>query len=298
MLFYSEKRILLFRNIVQILFFLLQRPSSQAEWKTIAHEFESRWNFPHCIGSIDGKHVRMVAPHHSGSLYFNYKGTFSIVLLGVADANYNYLYADVGCQGRISDGGVFKFTSLYKNLENNSAHVPKPEALLGRTESVPYVLVGDDAFAMSTYLLKPYPGRDLDIPKRVFNYRLSRARRMIENVFGIMSSKFRVFLKPIALQPDKVESVVLSCVYLHNYLRRNSVSRNNYTPPGSLDHCDADGNFIEGSWRNEINEMNRLLNLNNVPRKGSANVHKIRDEFCNYFNSPQGKVSWQYDAIN
>lgn len=134
----------------------------------------------------------MVAPQQSGSLYFNYKSTFSIVFLGVPDANYMLLYADVGCQGRISDGGLFKLTSLYKDLENNTAHVPRSEALPGRTEPVPYVTVRDDAFAMSNYLMKPYPGRTLDIPERVYNYRLSRARRIIENVFGIMSSKFRV----------------------------------------------------------------------------------------------------------
>lgn len=277
--------------------FLFQRPTSEAEWKAISQEFQSRWNFPHCIGSIDGKHVQIVAPLHSGSLYFNYKGTFSIVFLGVADANYNLVYADVGCQGRISDGGVFKCSSLYKDLENNTAHVPRSEALPGRTEPVPYVIVGDDAFAMSNYLMKPYPGRTLEIPKRIYNYRLSRARRIIENVFGIMSSKFRLFLKPIALQPNKVESAVLACAYLHNFLRRNSESRYAYTPPGSLDSYDGDGNVIEGFWRREINEENRLMDLRNAPRKCSASLHKIRDEFCEYFVSQEGEVAWQYDSI-
>ncbi|CAH1970381.1 unnamed protein product [Acanthoscelides obtectus] len=241
----------------------------------------------------------MVAPQHSGSLFYNYKGTFSIVFLGVADANYNLLYADVGCQGRISDGGIFKCTSLYKDLENNTAHVPRSDALPGKTEPVPYVLVGDDAFAMSSYLMKPYPGRTLEIPKRIYNYRLSRARRIVENVFGIMSSKFRVLLKPIALQPNKVESVVLACAYLHNFLRRNSESRYAYTPPGSLDSYDGDGNVIEGFWRREINQQeNRLMDLRNALRRCSANLHKIRDEFCEYFVSQEGEVAWQYDSIS
>lgn len=106
-----------------------------------------------------------------------------------------------------------------------------------------------------------------------------------------------MFLKPIALQPEKVESVVLVCVYFHSYLRRNSVSRHAYSPSGSFDSCDADGNFIEGLWRREINERNRLVNLMNVPRKCSADSHKIRDEFRYYFVSPEREVSWQYDAI-
>ena len=202
-------------------------------------------NFPHCLGSIDGKHVQIIAPESSGSMYFNYKGTFSIVLLGVANANYNFIYADVGCQGRISDGGVFKYTLLYEKIEQRKLNLPADETLPGRTNPVPFVFVADDAFALATHIMKPHPGHKsgASSPERIFNYRLSRARRMIENVFGILSSKFRVLLKP-----DKVESAVLSCIYLHNYLCRNSVSRNFYAPPGSFDSEDADGNSIPGLW--------------------------------------------------
>ena len=82
-------------------------------------------------------------------------------------------------------------------------------------------------FVLATHIMKPYPGHKpgASSPERIFNYRLSRARRITENVFGILSSKFRVLLTPIALHPDKVESAVLSCIYLHNFLCRNSVSR-------------------------------------------------------------------------
>ena len=89
-------------------------PKSTCEWAYIAETFSARWNFPNCLGSIDGKHIQIVAPEHGGSVFFNYKGFFSIVLLAVADANYNVIYAHVGCQGRISDGGVFSHTTLYE----------------------------------------------------------------------------------------------------------------------------------------------------------------------------------------
>ena len=198
---------------------MLQLPKTEIDWRAIADQFNTRWNFPHCLGSVDGKHVQILAPEHSGSLFFNYKGTFSIVLLGVADSNYNFIYADVGCQGRISDVGVFKHTSLYKSLEEKSLNVPGWEALPGRTCPVPFVFVADDAFALSTYMMKPYPGHKpgSSTSERVYNYRLSRARRIIENVFGIMSSKFRVLLKPIPLAPEKAEVIVLSCTYLYNF---------------------------------------------------------------------------------
>lgn len=81
--------------------------------------YEETWNFPHCLGAIDGKHIQLQAPIGSGSEYFNYKNTFSVVLMAVVDANYNFIYANVGCQGRISDGGVFRNTSFSKLLDEN-----------------------------------------------------------------------------------------------------------------------------------------------------------------------------------
>jgi hypothetical protein len=92
-----------------------------------------------------------------------------------------------------------------------------------------------------------------------------------------------------------VESVVLSCIYLHNFLRRNSVSRGFYTPPGSFDLEDADGNFIPGLWRSEVDDTNSLLDLQNIPKRISTVVHTIRDEFRDYFLFPEGAVPWQKD---
>lgn len=70
------------------------------------------WDFSHCLGAMDGKHVMLQALIHSGSDFYNYKSTFSIVLFAVVDARYNFIYADIGCQDRISDGGVFKNCKL------------------------------------------------------------------------------------------------------------------------------------------------------------------------------------------
>lgn len=218
--------------------------------------FNNRWNFPHCVGAMDGKHVKIVAPAHSGSLYFNYKKTHSIVMFAIADANYTVLYADVGCQGRISDGGVLKFTSFYKKLSEERLHLPPSQPLLERSKPVPFIFAADDAFALMTNNMKPYPGQlpGSNNPKRIYNYyRHSRARRIIENVFGILSSKFRVFLKPIALNPNKAELVSLTCLYLHNFLRRNVKCINTYFPPGTFDTEDFDNNLIiPGSWRQDV----------------------------------------------
>ena len=93
---------------------MLQVPSSEEEWLAIAQEFEKKWDFPHAIGAMDGKQVMLQAPMNSGTEYYNYKHFFSIVLFALVDADYNFLYVDIGCQGRISECGVFNNTQLCK----------------------------------------------------------------------------------------------------------------------------------------------------------------------------------------
>lgn len=209
-------------------------PTTPEEWLNIAKKIEDLWNFPHCIGAIDGKHIVLQAPINSGSEYFNYKSAFSIVLLAVVDANYCFLFCDVGCQGRISDGGVFRNSILYKKICREELNFSVSRPLSGRKISVPFVFVADDAFAISANVMNP--GRDLKRgAKRTFNYRLSRARRLSENVFGIMSAAFRVFRKPLLLEPEKAVKVTMACIYLHNFLRQSVNSRRVYTPQGTFD---------------------------------------------------------------
>ncbi|XP_058064664.1 uncharacterized protein LOC131214299, partial [Anopheles bellator] len=112
-------------------------PKSQHEWKAVAAEFERKLHFPHCLGALDGKHVKILAPIKSGSEYYNYKNCFSIVMMVIADANFNIIYANVGAQGRISDGGVFRQTTIHHNIETNTAGLPEDEPLPGQSIPTP-----------------------------------------------------------------------------------------------------------------------------------------------------------------
>ena len=100
-------------------------PDSKEKWLSVAKKFEEKWQFPNCIGAIDGKHVSLINLFNSGSTYFNYKSFFSIVLLALVDADYKFLYVSVECQGRISDGGVFENSELYHLLVNGEINLPE-----------------------------------------------------------------------------------------------------------------------------------------------------------------------------
>lgn len=199
----------------------LKTPSTQEEWVSVAQRFESRWNFPNGIGALDGKRVLIQQPQNSGSRYYDYKGHNSIILMAIFGGDYECLWADVGANGRASDGGVWQRSDLKSLLssEDNPLNLPDPKPLPGRAMPVPYVLTGDDAFGLTDYLMKPYPQSKMTVEERIFNYRLSRMRRISENGFGILVSRWRIFCSPMLLEPGKVKEIVLAALTLHNLLR-------------------------------------------------------------------------------
>ena len=143
----------------------------------------SKWNFPNCLGALDGKHIAIKALKHSGSMFFNYKGFFSIVLLALVDTDCKFTFVDVGSNGRISDGGVLRESCLQAALNSNSFGIPPATSLPERNTPVPYVIVADEASPLKENLMKPFPAKLLEDASRVFNYRLSRARRVSEKCF-------------------------------------------------------------------------------------------------------------------
>ncbi|KAM5148053.1 uncharacterized protein ACMZJ9_011702 [Mantella aurantiaca] len=172
------------------------------KWLEIADMFWDRTKFPNCLGAIDGKHIRIVMPPTSGSIYFNYKKYFSVVLMAVADANYHFLAFDVGSYGRTTD------------------------------PLMPMVFVADETFGISNNLMRPCSSRSLNPTRTNFNYRLSRARRMVECTFGILANKWRVLHTHICLDVENVVELIKAMCILHNFVRiREGYNVNNTQTP-------------------------------------------------------------------
>lgn len=271
----------------------LRLPQTEEQWQDVARGFWNRWNFPNVIGAIDGKHIRLRNPARGGSYYYNYKKYYSMILLGVVDSEYRFLYIDVGTIGSESDGGVFAQTRLRELVESNEAHIPPATQLPGDRNGQPcdYFFVGDDAFALRHYMMKPYPQRFLQKEERVFNYRLSRARRTVENAFGILANRFRVFHTSMCLRPDNGEAVVMGACVLHNMLRTRKLS--------SVDVLDREDpcthNLIEGTWRQDPAMGTPMPSVHG--RTNSTVAKNQRNLLKDYLSSPIGSVPWQDNMI-
>lgn len=253
----------------------LPEPTLQ-KWQEIAFGFQTKANFPNCIGALDGKHIRVIKPIKRGSLFMNYKHYFSIALLGICDSNYCFTYIDVGAYGRNSDSAVFKDSIFWKKLEANQVSIPSWKPLPDTSEPLlPHVLVADEGFGLSEHVVRPYSRKNLNYNKKIFNYRLTRARRYIECAFGILSNKWRIFHRPLNVDIDLAVSIVKTCSILHNFVRVR------------------DGYNFE-----ETLTVVGFQNLNPSYRPTcNRSFNSIRDTFANYFVTT-GKVPWQDSKIH
>jgi len=168
----------------------------------IASGFYRRTQFPNCVGAVDGKRVRIKMPTGIGSLLYNYKH-FSILLLALVEANYCFITEDVGAVGKSGDSNVFKNSNIGRKLESNQLGIPGSRPLPNdeNEKCVPFAIMGDEAFVLSEHVLRPYPNRNLSVQQRIYNYKLTRARRMIECAFGILANKWRIFHRPLDVTP-------------------------------------------------------------------------------------------------
>ena len=265
--------------------------STEDDWKQIEYRFNQKWNFPNCLGALDGKHIMMQAPPNSNSLFYNYKGYFSIVLMALVDADYRFIFIDVGNYGSNGDSGIFKNSHLGEAFAAKQLHVPSPKRLPGYPEggALPHCFVADEAFPLRMDLMRPYPnGKKKDrLPydKSIFNYRLSRARRIVENDFGILAQRFRVFDRRLQVYDHNVIKIVNATCVLHNYLCTARMDVANV-----MGHLNPDGVPY-------LQPQAMLRELQNQGYHSTDAAQRVRRIYKDYFNSAVGAVPWQGNHI-
>ena len=248
------------------------------DWLKIAQGFKTTRNFPNCLGALDGKHIRIDRPTGSTSEYWNYKKFYSVVLLATCDANYKFTFIDVGAYGSAADSAVFKSSELGIKLDNNTLDIPDPRPITAQGDSLPFVFVADEAFGISKHIMRPFGGRANGPDRLIFNYRLSRARMCIEQAFGILTKKWARLSIALNVSIDHVYLIVQTCCILHNFVRERNGQ--NYTHFESNDGtCEllpfADGQTVTPG------------------RIYPQAVLQARQQFTEYFNSPEGMIPWQ-----
>ena len=189
-------------------------------------------------------------------------------------------------------GGVFQRSEFGKRFLNRDLDIPTPKPIDGAEHigSMPHCIVADEAFPLRIDLMRPYPRRskneNLAEDKAIFNYRLSRARRIVENTFGILAQRWRLLNRRIQLQEKNVIQVIKACCVLHNFLRETSA----YTDRSTL-QVDLQGNVL-------IPEGGPIMNVAYMRGYHSAkDALQTRELFKTYFTSPEGALPWQLERI-
>ena len=241
---------------------------------------------PQLSGAVDGKHIAMKKPPNAGSYYYTYMGFHGIVLLAVADATYMFLYVDVGAESGASYGGTWSNYSPQDPVQESKAGVLQPVPLPNDDQPVPYLFIGDDAFALRTWMMKPFSHSSQILREPIYSYSSSRARRVVENAFGILCQRFRCFFTTMHQHPDTIILIFMCACVLLNLILIRCPYANSYVDSEDSDTHD----LIPGGWRTDRHLQGLLPLTGHYTQKDAKDQP---DYLSHYYISPAGAVPWQ-----
>jgi hypothetical protein len=140
--------------------------------------------------------------------------------------------------------------------------------------------------------MKPYPGILEQSSERILNYRLSKARRVVENTFGLLASVCRVFRRPLLVNLEHSEVVTSAAPHLqHSFLRMTAASKSIHTPPSTFDLEDTENSVIVPvKWKQTTAGDTGIVNLARIPGRPPNDAKSVREEFKQFFMSNDGRV--------
>lgn len=218
--------------------------------------------------------------------------------MAVCDSYYKFVMVDIGAQGSLHDSTVFQESSFGKSFLNDKLPIPPAKHLPGTNIELPHYIVADQAFPLHEKIIRPYPGDNLSNEQKIFNYRVSRTRRTIENSFGILVQRWGILKARINADITMCKAITQACIVLHNFLQSDEEtlpeSERQYCPTGLVDQEKQNGEILPGAWRQGTDLRSvRRVGSNNYTRKAQSN----RDLLCDYFNSPAGSIPFQIEMV-
>lgn len=167
-------------------------------------------NFPNVLGAIVGKHIWVIKPQHTGYGITILRNIF--LLSAIYDANYKFIDIKVRCYGKVADSTINECSEWIKKIRQGNYNLSNARPISNNGLPMPFTFNGDEGFALSQDLQRPYAGNILPQEKRIYDYRLT-ARRYIECTFGILSNKFKIFNRPLNFSVDFRVDIVKACLY-------------------------------------------------------------------------------------
>ncbi|KAJ8666114.1 hypothetical protein QAD02_007776 [Eretmocerus hayati] len=284
----------------------------------VADDFYGLYGYPHCLGALDGRHFRIRKPAHSGGLYFNRKKYHSIVLLTACDAHRRFIYASVGHRGGRNDAGIFNTCQLAQDLENGRIQLPRPARLPNSDVMSLFNFIADGGFGLQPYMMIPYRDHpNKTIEEKIFDIRLTNARKIVECAFGVLVERFQVFDTPLRFKPKTSQNIILCCMVIHNYLTTCNLDYEKEQPHHQQEDSDLEPSDVDddadvcpdasfGEQFQQVDDMvdesgssEQSQNSDNEMGNGIRNMHSaddIRENLKIYFVT-DGDVNWQWAKL-
>ena len=241
----------------------IQTPQGE-HLQNIIDGFASKWGFPQCVGAIDGSHIPIVSPLDYPADYYNRKGFHSIILQAVVDHECCFWNINVGWPGRVHDARVFTNSELFCKAQAGTLLPSSPRLI--HSVNIPLVLLGDPAYPLLPWLMKPYVHHsNLSTSAKAFNYRLSRARMVVNNAFGHLKGHWRCLLKRNNAATHDIPTIISACCVLHNI-------------------CEVHKEQFDETWLEEL-ESGPTAPGSIHSSGGNTSAESIRTALCNYVNS-------------
>lgn len=235
-----------------------------AELSEVVEGFKNKWGMIQCAGSIDGCHIPVTPPALNHTDYYNRKGWYSVLVQAVVDHNYLFTDVCVGWPGSVHDARVLANSTIYKKASQREILCGENVNVCGT--DVPVFLIGDSAYPLNSWLMKPFAyNSNLTPAQRSYNFHLSRARIVVENAFGRLKGRWRRLMKRNDMNIDNIPHVITACCILHNM-------------------CEVHGDSFNDLW---LEDVDMSTQPEASPSGGSNVCHTakaIRDALVKYYS--------------